>query len=308
MKIYYQAIGINRTFEIYLDKIIENANALNMQTQYFGNIEKTQSFFNLDSLLQEKEPFYIIGSTRFLETFVNPDNIAKVDKIFPDLSAEDARQLFEKVSSGVFYNIEFFSQEEMFKDPLKKKHLLNSNSIIGNLQDYADIHYDKKFVKPVDDLKVFAGGLVLNKTIKEFLEEKITSGWMLEKNPRIILSDFIEIHEEVRCFVVDHQVIDVCLYRKNNSPPQQPLTEAEKETYKKVLDDIILPDFLNNKEIAPASFAIDLCKTPEGIKVVELNCINASGLYSLDVKKYLTALEHSVSLLQGIKEAKKYKL
>jgi len=38
-------------------------------------------------------------------------------------------------------------------------------------------------------------------------------------------------------------------------------------------------------------FVLDIADTPEGFKVIEVNCLNASGFYACDMAKVVFALE-----------------
>ena len=40
------------------------------------------------------------------------------------------------------------------------------------------------------------------------------------------------------------------------------------------------------------AFVMDICLTPDGWKIVEINCINCSGFYNGDMQKLLIALEN----------------
>jgi hypothetical protein len=43
-------------------------------------------------------------------------------------------------------------------------------------------------------------------------------------------------------------------------------------------------------KVAPA-FVMDICLTPDGWKIVEINCVNCSGFYRGDLQKLVMALE-----------------
>jgi hypothetical protein len=40
-------------------------------------------------------------------------------------------------------------------------------------------------------------------------------------------------------------------------------------------------------------FVMDVALTPEGFKVIEINCLNASGFYACDMGKVVNALEET---------------
>ena len=44
------------------------------------------------------------------------------------------------------------------------------------------------------------------------------------------------------------------------------------------------------------AFVIDVCRTKDGLKIVECNCINCSGFYNIDEQKLIVSLEENFSI------------
>ncbi len=103
------------------------------------------------------------------------------------------------------------------------------------------------------------------------------------ENETCVLSfDIANIKRECRFFVVN-EVVTGSHYRINNV------------TICKVIspDDVIW-SIANEyaKLYQPHDvFVMDIAETDDGFKIVEYNCLNASGLYHSDVKKLFTALQ-----------------
>jgi hypothetical protein len=39
------------------------------------------------------------------------------------------------------------------------------------------------------------------------------------------------------------------------------------------------------------AYVIDVCRTEDGLRIIETNCINASGYYDADLQKLIGAIE-----------------
>ena len=60
-----------------------------------------------------------------------------------------------------------------------------------------------------------------------------------------------------------------------------------------VLGNSSLPDQAAERWRPAEAFVLDVCDTPDGIKVVEINTINSAGFYAADVQKLVFALENA---------------
>lgn len=63
----------------------------------------------------------------------------------------------------------------------------------------------------------------------------------------------------------------------------------------------ILQDFEDTQKLAEIlerggldysdAYVLDICRTDDGLKIIETNCINAAGFYAADLGKLVSALE-----------------
>lgn len=154
---------------------------------------------------------------------------------------------------------------------------------------------DKKFpkdtfIKPINDLKLFSGTLIPKGiTLRSILDEKNELERVIkEPFDKVVVSHYCPLlREEVRCYVVDSKVVTISRYRyedKYNTEPLAPeVYKAYQDFAQNVIDTVYKPG--NN-------FTIDLCTTATGdVKVVEYNCLTASGLYECNTKDLFSALE-----------------
>ncbi|MEP2202714.1 MAG: ATP-grasp domain-containing protein, partial [Tateyamaria sp.] len=70
--------------------------------------------------------------------------------------------------------------------------------------------------------------------------------------------------------------------------------EGSRVVYRHEIDKDAL-EFANrlvnaNPDYAPA-YVIDICRTVDGLKMLETNCINAAGFYEADLMKLVSSIE-----------------
>lgn len=136
------------------------------------------------------------------------------------------------------------------------------------------------FVRPVEDGKQIAGRVMSDEAIGA-LVGRVTALDPDEVPPSALRHDTVmmlceprTILREWRLWVVKDRIVTHSLYR-----------EGSRVTYRNEIDDDALA-FARamvgaNPGYAPA-YVMDVCRTPEGMALLETNCINAAGLYAAD--------------------------
>jgi hypothetical protein len=163
--------------------------------------------------------------------------------------------------------------------------LLNPDARITCLRD-ADFEDEIAFVRPVKDSKLFAGKVFER---AEFLAWKTAvlksaaDGDPLDATTQVTISSPRMINTETRVFVVAGEVVTFSQYRRDG-----------KLAYSGVrVDDEVL--IFAAQCIAMwrpnEAFALDIAQTPDGCRIVEVNCINAAGFYAADTARLVDALE-----------------
>lgn len=136
---------------------------------------------------------------------------------------------------------------------------------------------ERKFVRPVEDSKVFDGGVFGPEDLRSLRDSTVELTDCL-----VAVSPVRELYREYRLFVVDGEVVTGSLYRQAGQPLQSPDVDPDAIQFA-------------NAVIArwrPAdAFVVDLGLTPDGYRVVEFNNINACGFYAADVSRYVEAIE-----------------
>lgn len=167
-------------------------------------------------------------------------------------------------------------------------HMLNDDAIFSLFKDAKLDGEDDEcfFVRPVEDMKCFAGEVMTCKHFKEWqkglLELGLDSGYPLHGDTEIMISPVKKIYTETRVWVVGGKVVTASSYRV-----------AGRLHYDKLVDSDIW-DFVEARDAQwrpDVAYVMDVARTPDGLKIVEVNNINSSGFYAGDVGKIVAALE-----------------
>ena len=180
---------------------------------------------------------------------------------------------------GSFYNE---NHDYVVYSKIWKDHLLNWDSKIQRMIDPVEEEFF--FARPTGDNKAFKGELYG----KAMWDWAVSNGIMngADPNTMVQISSPKEIMQEVRCFVVMGKVITASFYKIGDSVVYRECNDEDILDYAQArVDEFQLAD----------AFVIDICRTDKGLKIVECNCINASGFYDIDEQKFILALEENFS-------------
>jgi hypothetical protein len=164
-------------------------------------------------------------------------------------------------------------------------HMLNFGSVVCSVKE-AVFTGESMFVRPVNDSKFFSGRVF---TADEFAawqraicEPGSPKAISLTPETRIQLARPISIHAEYRFWVVKGEVVTQSVYRRGGQAVLG--VDVDDEAHSFVEERI--------REWSPhETFVIDVCETPGGVKIVEVNTLNCSALYAADVQRLVLALE-----------------
>jgi hypothetical protein len=145
------------------------------------------------------------------------------------------------------------------------------------------------FFRPVDDSKEVAGGVKSAKEIIQlaqkvlFLSEAEIPNGSLRHNTKLMLTKPVRILKEWRLWAVGGKIVTYSLYK-----------EGSRVVYRHEIDDDAL-DFAQylvdlNADYSPA-YVIDICRTEDGLRMIETNCINAAGFYAADLMKLASKID-----------------
>jgi hypothetical protein len=171
---------------------------------------------------------------------------------------------------------------QIYKDHYKKN-LLNYDSLLKDIADPIVWEPNEvKFIRPSKDSKVFNGKLY-SKIKWEDTVQMVKEKYLGVMPPVTIqVTSPKKIYKEARIWVVDGKVVTSSYYKFGDNVVWTEDVEPEGLEFAQRMIDLY--------KVAPA-FVMDICLTPDGWKIVEINCINCSGFYRGDLQKLVMALE-----------------
>lgn len=173
--------------------------------------------------------------------------------------------------------------------------MLNADADVVPFKDV--VFEDMAFLRPIHDSKVFAGRVFDWAEFADWqhkvavLEEDF--GNSLTKDTLVQVCKPKKIHAEYRFWVVDAQIVTYSLYKRGDRV--QYSSDVDQHVIAFATQCIRHGDItLAVRTFAPQihdAYVLDVCETPDGMKIVEVNTINAAGFYAGDVQKLIMALE-----------------
>jgi hypothetical protein len=132
------------------------------------------------------------------------------------------------------------------------------------------------FIRPDGDDKEFAGEVLAFGEARAWYAQASAGGAAFDPACPIVVAEPAGIAEEWRLFVVDGAVSSGSQYRFRHRLSVAPGLPPEVAAFGAAVARRWSP--------APA-FALDLCRSGEGLYVLEVNCFNSAGFYASDVQK-----------------------
>ena len=166
-------------------------------------------------------------------------------------------------------------------------YMLNSDAQIMEFTDPIPDgdQWNEFFARPTMDAKIFSGTIFSRDNWNKYVAEASANDAVehITSVTKIMISSLKNIQQEIRCWVVAGKVVTISQYKlgcvvsyKNLDHDQEAWDFAQK------MVDMYQP---------ARAFVIDICRTSEGFKIVEINCINGCGFYDMNSQKLLMALE-----------------
>ncbi len=160
---------------------------------------------------------------------------------------------------------------------------LNNDLVVLPIKDIKP-QKSPMFYRPLDDLKAFTGSVFDWPDFKEFKDNAEKRGELVNGNTLVAMSSVKKIVAEWRFFIVKGKPI-TCSQYKVGTQVITSFTPDSEEVW----------NFANkvcDKWLPEQNVVLDIGLTfDQEYKVVEFNCINASGFYKCDMQKVLLALE-----------------
>lgn len=246
---------------------------LNFDFINFGVIPFTKSITNLENILEDDTKYILKSGTKVLTLLDNVKCISEVNEFLTKEQIEMGNHHLKLLREGVFYDVDAFDQASYGKLGLP---LLNDDAVYLPVKDNLKTVFDEvKFVKPSRDLKAFNGGILeAGESFEEFIKSQQYQAFYIDEE--MVVASCKKIFAEYRFFIVNQKVITYSQYKlgyniQANAIVPESAIEVAKEYAK-----LYQPHDI---------FTLDIADTPEGFKIVEYNCWNASGTYYCDLLK-----------------------
>lgn len=219
-----------------------------------------------------------------------------IGEILPDINPEGPVVVFGSYSMrhtakkkgwtpGVWEMDHFQFNEQVFE--WGRENLLNGDATIEEFQHISTHDESYMFYRPLYDSKVLAGTCMYGKDFNEWQNKVVNLeedyGTSLNKHTLIMVCCPKTILQEYRFWIIDEKIITSSVYKIGN-----------RVTYNNDVpnDAHLFAASLIKKYNPQRAFVIDVALMSDGnFKVVEAQCINASGFYAADIQKLIIAIE-----------------
>jgi ATP-grasp domain, R2K clade family 3 len=171
--------------------------------------------------------------------------------------------------SGLHFDLDLFSMSAFIKN---RGDMLNTLVVLskGSAIDYLNRNKAKTFfVRPDLDLKLFSGVTTTGLNAASLLIKTNA-----EEETKFLISKPQEITAEYRWFIIDRKAVSGACYKLNGKLCATKILDPLQKEIAQQFADKWLPN---------DCCVMDLCLVGGELKIVEFNCINASGFYGHDI-------------------------
>lgn len=188
---------------------------------------------------------------------------------------------------GVVFNPETFRYEAWLKG-FGKENMLNGDGIVCRFGDgVAHVIGDKVFIRPCEDLKAFTGQVIGNEELRDWQRrtkegEKSSQAMQLTSDTMVVIAEPKFLYREWRFFVVGGEVVAGSQYRDAYGKREDANVDSDVQRFAQRMVDKWQPG---------DCFVLDVAATHEGLKVIEVNCFNGSGVYACNIEHAFAAVE-----------------
>ncbi len=277
MKWLIQDVGIH--FQ-NIELIFKALKKLNYSFEVFGLIPFTQEITNLENILTNPNDSYVIrGGTKILSIFEKIHHLSETNSHLTQEQMELSDIFLTQLKKGIFYQKEHFDQKFYQKLHLP---LLNQDAQFYKVSDILTTQFNELlFIKPSSDQKAFQAGLLdSDTTIQQFIQSNPFQPFYLEET--VLVAKPKTILEEYRFFIVDQKIVGESLYNVKGQVTVHP--HVPKNIHSIAEEYLLLYQ-------PHEAFVMDLATTPDGVFIIEYNCLNASGFYACNVENIVQKLQ-----------------
>lgn len=188
--------------------------------------------------------------------------------------------------------------------------LLNSDAHVTSIDD-VDLHVEASegiepfFLRPTADSKAFSGR-VFEEGSESYFSWRKGSGEDVPSDTRVMICSLKEIFSETRFWVVDGKLVTGSLYKRGGESWVEEVPERDIRFLGDPIADFARAvaergSMTHGRQCEACgdyckwqperAYCLDIADTPNGPKIIEVNCLNAAGFYAADLGALVEALE-----------------
>ena len=242
-----------------------------------------------EALRSQGVPFVDVAIVPFSDGFVNEPELPDTN-VIPYGSTTLMRIALQRGWTGLFYN-------DQFQVPVWSIHrsdMLNEDAGFCTAKEakhrFQCASPGHWFVRPTEDFKAFSGTVGTAQELAKLMEGGEGSTFNFTPDTMVAISEAKDIQCEWRYFIVDGEVITGSLYRGAGESYIKREDDDNELRVAQVMADIWLPH---------PTCVMDVALTEEGRRVIEFNCLNASGIYDHDVPALVASISNRAKRKRG---------
>lgn len=226
-------------------------------------------------------PFVDVAIMPFSDGFFDEPRLPNTD-VIPYGSTTLMRIALQRGWRWLFYNDQFQVPAWL----IHRDDMLNSDAAIVTAQEaakrFAYATQDECwFVRPTEDFKAFSGTVAQSWELAKLMQGGQGSTFNFTPETMVAISEVKPILREWRYFIVGGKLISGSVYR----------AVGERCVYREDNDRVLgAAQALADKWLPHPTCVMDVAETDSGLRVVEFNCLNASGIYDHDVPAIVRAV------------------
>lgn len=256
------------------------------------NVAREEHHETLVNALQRFElPHAIVKVVPFaatLEPDINPENpvvvigsVSLANKVVPKKGWKPGAWINE--------NFDFTVWREHWKG-----NLLNWDAVVSPFNEVRVDSGGPFFIRPCADNKAFTGQEMWPDEYMSWyhrlLDEDGASDLNFDIREPVMIAPLKKIYREMRFFIVDRRVVTASVYRIGGKTVYQEESFIDRDAFTFVTQ--LVCNIPPERWVPAEAFVMDVALTPDGYKVIEINCINSAGFYKADVAKLVEAIEN----------------
>lgn len=226
-------------------------------------------------------PFVNVAIKAFSDEFFDEPTLPS-DDVIPYGSTTLMRIALQRGWTGLFYNDRF----QVASWLIHRSDMLNEDAAFCTAREAAHrfAHAtpgSQWFVRPVQDFKAFSGTVGTTEELAKLMRGGEGSTYNFTPDTVVAISAPKPILCEWRYFVVGGDVVSGSLYRAAGERYVKREDDADELRVVQMMADLWLPH---------PTCVMDVALTEQGRRVIEFNCLNASGIYDHDVPAIVKAV------------------